>query len=229
MDNRFKFEEEFDEDAIAIDYSDVLGKESIFYSVTKRLIDIVGSLCGIILLSPLFLIVAILIKLEDPKGKVFFAQERNGRYPKTFKMYKFRSMVHNAEELLKDLMDRNEQTGPVFKINDDPRITKVGKFIRKTSIDELPQLFNVLKGDMSLVGPRPPIPREVEQYNSYQMQRLAVKPGLTCIWQVSGRNNIGFDEWVEMDIEYIKTRNLWLDIKLIFKTVGVLFGDDNAS
>ena len=229
MDNRFKFEEEFDEDAIAIDYSDVLGKESIFYSVTKRLIDIVGSLCGIILLSPLFLIVAILIKLEDPKGKVFFAQERNGRYPKTFKMYKFRSMVHNAEDLLKDLMDRNEQTGPVFKINDDPRITKVGKFIRKTSIDELPQLFNVLKGDMSLVGPRPAIPREVEQYNSYQMQRLAVKPGLTCIWQVSGRNNIGFDEWVEMDIEYIKTRNLWLDIKLIFKTVGVLFGDDNAS
>lgn len=204
-------------------------KESILYSVTKRLIDIVGSLCGIILLSPLFLIVAILIKLEDPKGKVFFAQERNGKYPKTFKMYKFRSMVHNAEDLLKDLMDRNEQTGPVFKINDDPRITKVGKFIRKTSIDELPQLFNVLKGDMSLVGPRPPIPHEVDQYNSYQMQRLAVKPGLTCIWQVSGRNNIGFDEWVEMDIEYIKTRNLWLDIKLIFKTVGVLFGDDNAS
>lgn len=229
MDNRFKFEEEFDEDAIAIDFSDVLVKESILYSVTKRLIDIVGSLCGIILLSPLFLIVAILIKLEDPKGKVFFAQERNGRYPKTFKMYKFRSMVHNAEDLLKDLMDRNEQTGPVFKINDDPRITKVGKFIRKTSIDELPQLFNVLKGDMSLVGPRPPIPHEVDQYNSYQMQRLAVKPGLTCIWQVSGRNNIGFDEWVEMDIEYIKTRNLWLDIKLIFKTVGVLFGDDDAS
>ena len=229
MDNRFKFEEEFDEDAIAIDFSEVLAKESILYSVTKRLIDIVGSLCGIILLSPLFLIVAILIKLEDPKGKVFFAQERNGRYPKTFKMYKFRSMVHNAEELLKDLMDRNEQTGPVFKINDDPRITKVGKVIRRTSIDELPQLFNVLKGDMSLVGPRPPIPHEVDQYNSYQMQRLAVKPGLTCIWQVSGRNNIGFDEWVEMDIEYIKTRNLWLDIKLIFKTVGVLFGDDNAS
>ena len=229
MDNRFKFEEEFDEDAIAIDFSDVLVKESILYSVTKRLIDIVGSLCGIILLSPLFLIVAILIKLEDPKGKVFFAQERNGKYPKTFKMYKFRSMVHNAEDLLKDLMDRNEQTGPVFKINDDPRITKVGKVIRRTSIDELPQLFNVLKGDMSLVGPRPPIPHEVDQYNSYQMQRLAVKPGLTCIWQVSGRNNIGFDEWVEMDIEYIKTRNLWLDIKLIFKTVGVLFGDDNAS
>ena len=229
MDNRVNFKEEVDESAISINFSDELIKESIFYSITKRAIDIVGSLCGIILLSPLFLIVAILIKLEDPKGKVFFSQERNGKYPATFKMYKFRSMVHNAEELLEKLMDQNEQTGPVFKIKEDPRITKVGKFIRKTSIDELPQLFNVLMGDMSLVGPRPPIPREVGQYNSYQMQRLAVKPGLTCIWQVSGRNNIGFDEWVEMDIEYIKTRNLWLDIKLIFKTVGVLFGDDNAS
>lgn len=229
MDQVFRFNEEINEDAIVMDLSDVVSNESAFYLISKRVIDIVGSLAGIILLSPLFLIVAILIKLEDPKGKIFFTQERNGKYPKTFKMYKFRSMVHNAEELLKDLMDRNEQTGPAFKINDDPRITKVGKFIRKTSIDELPQLFNVLKGDMSLVGPRPPIPHEVEQYNSYQMQRLAVKPGLTCIWQVSGRNNIGFDEWVEMDIEYIKTRNLWLDIKLIFKTVGVLFGDDNAS
>ena len=229
MEKLLRFDADIDKDTIAIDLSDELINKSAFYLISKRVIDIVGSLCGIILLSPLFLIVAILIKLEDPKGKVFFAQERNGIYPKTFKMYKFRSMVHNAEELLKDLMDRNEQTGPVFKINDDPRITKVGKFIRKTSIDELPQLFNVLKGDMSLVGPRPPIPHEVEQYNSYQMQRLAVKPGLTCIWQVSGRNNIGFDEWVEMDIEYINTRNLWLDIKLIFKTVGVLFGDDNAS
>ena len=227
MEKLLRFDADIDKDTIAIDLSDELINKSAFYLISKR--DIVGSLCGIILLSPVFLIVAILIKLEDPKGKIFFAQERNGQYPKTFKMYKFRSMVHNAEELLKDLMDRNEQTGPVFKINDDPRITKVGKFIRKTSIDELPQLFNVLKGDMSLVGPRPPIPHEVEQYNSYQMQRLAVKPGLTCIWQVSGRNNIGFDEWVEMDIEYIKTRNLWLDIKLIFKTVGVLFGDDNAS
>ena len=138
-------------------------------------------------------------------------------------------MVHNAEELLKDLQHKNEQTGPAFKMADDPRITKVGKFIRKTSLDELPQLFNILKGDMSLVGPRPPIPREVREYNSYQMQRLLVKPGLTCIWQVSGRNNIGFDEWVDMDLEYIKTRNLLLDIKLILKTVKVLFGDNNAS
>ena len=207
----------------------IVPNENKVYLFLKRLIDIVGSGLGILILIPVFLIIGILIKLEDPKGSVFFSQKRNGLNGKEFNMYKFRSMVHNAEDLLESLMSKNEMDGPVFKINDDPRITKVGKVIRRTSIDELPQLFNVLKGDMSLVGPRPPIPHEVDQYNSYQMQRLAVKPGLTCIWQVSGRNNIGFDEWVEMDIEYIKTRNLWLDIKLIFKTVGVLFGDDNAS
>ena len=212
-----------------IEISKILERETKLYLFIKRSIDIICSLAGIIVLSPVFLIVAVLIKIEDPKGSIFFCQERNGQHPNTFKMYKFRSMVHNAEELLKDLQHKNEQTGPAFKMADDPRITKVGKFIRKTSLDELPQLFNVLKGDMSLVGPRPPIPREVEQYNSYQKQRLLVKPGLTCIWQVSGRNNIGFDEWVEMDLEYIKNRNLLLDIKLILKTVKVLFGDSNAS
>ena len=212
-----------------IEISKILERESNLYLFIKRSIDIICSLAGIIVLSPVFLIVAVLIKIEDPKGSIFFCQERNGQHPNTFKMYKFRSMVHNAEELLKDLQHKNEQTGPAFKMADDPRITKVGKFIRKTSLDELPQLFNILKGDMSLVGPRPPIPREVREYNSYQMQRLLVKPGLTCIWQVSGRNNIGFDEWVDMDLEYIKTRNLLLDIKLILKTVKVLFGDSNAS
>lgn len=224
-----RFEKELDEAVIDIDLENIQTNNSIFYIVSKRIIDIIGSLAGLIFLSPLFLIVAILIKLEDPKGKVFFSQERNGKYPGTFKMYKFRSMVHNAEELLEKLKDQNEQTGPVFKIKEDPRITRVGRFIRKTSIDELPQLFNVLRGDMSLVGPRPPIPREVEQYTTYQMQRLAVKPGLTCIWQVSGRNNIGFNEWVDLDIEYIRKRSLLLDIKLIFKTFFVLFGDENAS
>ena len=204
-------------------------KEGKIYLFLKRAMDIVGSLCGLIILSPVFLIVAILIKLEDPNGKVFFSQERNGLHGKTFRMYKFRSMVHNAEELLEQLQEQNEQTGPVFKIKDDPRITNVGRFIRKTSIDELPQLMNILKGDMSIVGPRPPIPREVEQYTDYQMQRLLVKPGLTCYWQVGGRNEIGFDEWVELDIKYIKERNLWIDIKLIFKTVFVLFGDKTAS
>ena len=176
--------------ALNLEEQGVIPRGGKVYLCCKRIFDFTASLTGLILLSPLFLIVALAIKIEDPKGKVFFSQPRCGKDNKLFLMYKFRSMVHNAEELLKDLMDRNEQTGPVFKINDDPRITKVGKFIRKTSIDELPQLFNVLKGDMSLVGPRPPIPHEVEQYNSYQMQRLAVKPGLTCIWQVSGRNNI---------------------------------------
>ena len=204
-------------------------KEGKIYLFLKRAMDIVGSLCGLIILSPVFLIVSILIKLEDPKGRVFFSQVRNGLNGKTFNMYKFRSMVHNAEELLDQLQEQNEQTGPVFKIKDDPRITNVGRFIRKTSIDELPQLINILKGDMSIVGPRPPIPREVEQYTDYQMRRLLVKPGLTCYWQVGGRNEIGFDEWVELDIKYIKERNLWIDIKLIFKTVFVLFGDKTAS
>ena len=226
---RDRFEKEMDEAVIDIDLENIQTNNSIFYIVSKRIIDIIGSLAGLIFLSPLFLIVAILIKLEDPKGKVFFSQERNGKYPATFKMYKFRSMVHNAEELLEKLKDQNEQTGPVFKMQEDPRITRVGKFIRKTSIDELPQLFNVLMGDMSLVGPRPPIPREVEQYTTYQMQRLGVKPGLTCLWQVGGRNSVDFDGWVELDIEYIKNRSLWLDIKLIIKTVFVLFGDRNAS
>ena len=224
-----RFEKELDEAVIDIDLENIQTNNSIFYIVSKRIIDIIGSLAGLIFLSPLFLIVSILIKLEDPKGKVFFSQERNGKYPGTFKMYKFRSMVHNAEELLEKLKDQNEQTGPVFKMKEDPRITRVGKFIRKTSIEELPQLFNVLRGDMSLVGPRPPIPREVEQYTTYQMQRLGVKPGLTCLWQVGGRNSVDFDGWVELDIEYIQKRSLWLDIKLIIKTVFVLFGDRNAS
>ncbi len=182
----------------------IVPNENKVYLFLKRLIDIVGSGLGILILIPVFLIIGILIKLEDPKGSVFFSQKRNGLNGKEFNMYKFRSMVHNAEDLLESLMSKNEMDGPVFKIKDDPRITKIGKFIRKTSLDELPQLFNVLKGDMSLVGPRPPIPREVIQYNKYQYQRLLVKPGITCYWQISGRNNIDFDEWVELDLKYIK-------------------------
>ena len=210
-------------------YAVVEPKKGNVYLFLKRLIDIIGAFVGLALLSPLFVLVALAIKIEDPKGKIFFSQERCGKNNKKFPMYKFRSMVSNAEELLEELMEQNEMDGPVFKIKEDPRITKVGKFIRKTSIDELPQLFNILKGDMTIVGPRPAIPHEVAEYNDYQKQRLLVKPGLTCIWQVSGRNSIGFDEWVEMDLEYIEKRNLWLDIKLIFKTVGVLFGDENAA
>lgn len=213
----------------ARNYEAVIPRRGIIYLFLKRTMDILGSGIGLILLSPIFILVALAIKVEDPKGKIFFAQERCGKNNKLFKMYKFRSMVSNAEELLEELMYENEMDGPVFKIKEDPRITKVGKFIRKTSIDELPQLYNIFMGDMSIVGPRPAIPHEVAEYNDYQKQRLLVKPGLTCIWQVSGRNSIGFDEWVDMDLEYIEKRNLWMDIKLIFKTVGVLFGDENAS
>ncbi|RXS87341.1 sugar transferase, partial [Geobacillus sp. PK12] len=187
------------------------------YLIAKRIMDICGALAGLICLSWLFLIVALLIKLEDPKGPVFFKQVRVGKDGKEFYMYKFRSMVTNAEELLESLLHLNEVSGAMFKMKDDPRITKVGKFIRKTSIDELPQLWNVLKGDMSLVGPRPPLPREVAQYTEYDKQRLLVTPGCTGLWQVSGRSNVGFEEMVELDLKYIRERSLLYDIKIIFK------------
>ena len=198
-----------------------------FYEVIKRTIDIVCSFVGILVLSPLFIVIAIIIKLTS-KGPVFFSQKRVGKHGREFDMYKFRSMVVNAEELKEKLAAQNEMSGPMFKMKDDPRVTKVGKFIRKTSIDELPQLWNILKGDMSLVGPRPSLPKEVAQFEDWMYKRLEVKPGLTCYWQVSGRNNIDFEDWMKLDVKYVKERNLWIDIKLIFKTVGVLFGDKNA-
>lgn len=201
--------------------------EFSLYEVIKRLIDVVCSFMGVLVLSPLFIIIAIIIKATS-KGPVFFSQKRVGKNGKEFNMYKFRSMVVNAEELKEKLAAQNEMSGPMFKMKDDPRITKVGKFIRKTSIDELPQLWNVLKGDMSLVGPRPSLPKEVAQFDKWMHKRLEVKPGLTCYWQVSGRNNIDFEDWMKLDIKYVDERSTWIDIKLIFKTVGVLFGDKNA-
>lgn len=201
--------------------------EKVIYIYLKRIIDLVCSLIGIIALSPVFLIVGIIIKL-DSKGSAIFSQKRVGKGGKEFKMYKFRSMVVNAEELKEKLLHQNEMSGPMFKMKDDPRITKIGRFIRKTSIDELPQLINVIKGDMSLVGPRPSLPKEVAKFEPWMMRRLDVKPGLTCYWQVSGRNNIDFDDWMKLDIKYVQDRSLWLDIKLIFKTFFVLFGDKNA-
>ncbi|RHW39530.1 sugar transferase [Lysinibacillus yapensis] len=198
------------------------------YLFTKRLIDILLSILGLTFLLPLMILVAFLIKFEDPKGKVIFKQIRVGKCGKPFYMYKFRSMVADAEELKVLLLEKNESTGPIFKMKNDPRVTKIGKIIRKTSFDELPQLLNVLKGEMSLVGPRPPLPQEVEQYTTYQMQRLMVQPGLTCYWQVNGRSNIRFEEWVELDIEYIRNRNLWVDLKLILKTIFVLWGSKGA-
>lgn len=203
-------------------------REDPFYESTKRLIDIAGALAGLILLLPLFIIIYILIKKEDSKGPVFFKQIRVGKNEKEFHMFKFRSMVSDAEEKLLELLQFNEIEGAMFKMKEDPRITKIGKFIRKTSIDELPQLWNVLKGDMSLVGPRPPLPREVAEYNNYHKQRLLVTPGCTGLWQVSGRNHMTFEEMVKLDIQYISERSVFIDIKIIFRTIKVLFGTDNA-
>ncbi|CUO25385.1 MULTISPECIES: sugar transferase [Clostridium] len=197
------------------------------YDVIKRIIDITISGLALIILIPLFLVVAILIKVESP-GKVIFSQDRVGKDGEIFRMYKFRSMVANAEELKRKLILENEATGPMFKIKNDPRITKIGRFLRRTSIDELPQLFNVLKGDMSLVGPRPSLPEEVEKFDPWMLRRLDVKPGLTCYWQVMGRNSISFEEWMKLDVKYVNERTLWIDIRLIFKTFFVLFGDTNA-
>ena len=197
------------------------------YEAVKRLMDIILSTIGLMILSPILLVVAILIKI-DSKGPIFFKQKRVGLNGKEFDMYKFRSMVVNAEELKEKLEKQNEMSGPMFKIADDPRITKIGKFIRKTSIDELPQLWNVIKGDMSLVGPRPSLPKEVEQFEPWMEERFKVKPGLTCYWQVGGRNNIDFENWMKLDIKYVKERTLAIDIMLIFKTFFVLFGDENA-
>ncbi|WP_442853761.1 sugar transferase [Bacillus sp. FJAT-27245] len=202
--------------------------KSKIYPYSKRFIDIVGASGGLLALSIVFLFVAILIKLEDPKGPIFFSQKRIGLNGKEFKIYKFRSMVSNAEEKLAELLKFNEVSGAMFKMKEDPRITRIGKFIRKSSIDELPQLINVLKGDMSLVGPRPPLPREVAEYTTYHKQRLLVIPGCTGLWQISARNSVGFEEMVEMDLEYIKNRSFIFDIKLILKTVFVLFGSKNA-
>ncbi|MGZ9818826.1 sugar transferase [Peribacillus simplex] len=198
------------------------------YLRMKRLTDIIGSLIGLILLLPVFMIVVIFIKIEDPKGPIFFKQVRIGKDETEFYMYKFRSMVTDAEDKLKDILALNEVSGAMFKIKEDPRITKIGKFIRKTSIDELPQLWNVLKGEMSLVGPRPPLTREVEQYTLFDKQRLLVTPGCTGLWQVSGRNSLSFEEMVDLDIQYINDRSIYRDIKIILKTVKCMINSDGA-
>ncbi len=197
--------------------------------IGKRLLDILASGIGILAISPLLLGTALLIKLEDG-GPVLFKQVRSGLKGRKFPMLKFRSMCVDAEKKKAELMHLNEMEGPVFKIKHDPRITKIGRFIRKTSIDELPQLFNVLVGQMSLVGPRPPLPSEVAQYKPTHRRRLSVRPGITGLWQVSGRNEISdFDQWMALDLEYIDTWSLWLDIKILFKTVPVVLLHKGAS
>lgn len=193
------------------------------YRLVKRAFDVAFSAFVLVGFSWLFLIVAVAIKIDDPKGPVFFAQERVGRDGKIFRMYKFRSMCADAEQRLAELRDLNEKDGPVFKIANDPRITRVGRVIRKLSIDELPQFINVLVGDMSVVGPRPALPKEVAEYTPRQSQRLSVRGGLTCYWQTRrNRDSISFDEWVDLDLIYIKQCSVWADVKLIVQTVGVV-------
>ncbi|MFB8623563.1 sugar transferase [Enterococcus casseliflavus] len=200
----------------------------IIYYFVKRVIDILGSLVGLLILSPIFLFVAYKIKREEPEGPIFFSQNRVGKNGKIFKMYKFRSMCVDAENKLEDLLKHNEVDGAMFKMKEDPRVTKIGKFIRKTSIDELPQLVNVLRGDMSLVGPRPPLRREIVEYSEYELQRLLVKPGCTGLWQVSGRNHVGFQEMVELDLNYIRNLSLLNDFIIIFKTIIVMVKPNGA-
>lgn len=205
----------------------VYEKKSSIYKGLKRFFDIELSGIALVVLSPIFLITAIAIKLED-NGPVFYQSARTGKDMKEFKMLKFRSMYVNADAKLKDLMKDNEQTGHAFKIKNDPRITKVGKVIRRISVDELPQLINIIRGDMSIVGPRPILPFQMEECDEYDRQRLIVQPGLTCYWQVSGRANITWDQWVELDLDYIEKMNLWTDIKLIFRTIPAIFSGDGA-
>jgi exopolysaccharide biosynthesis polyprenyl glycosylphosphotransferase len=203
-------------------YSWIVVTESTYFF--KRLLDIVVSSILLVLLSPLFLLTALAIKIESP-GPVFYSQTRVGKWGRLFTMYKFRSMVVGADKMKDQLLDKDESGGVIFKMKRDPRITKVGRIIRKLSIDELPQLWNVLKGDMSLVGPRPPVPREVAEYKYSDRRRLDVIPGITCIWQVSGRSDIDFKGQVRLDVQYIENQSFWGDIKLLLKTIpAVLLG-----
>ena len=216
--------------AVEIEQLELLEREEVlhrgrYYWPLRRMQDIVLSAAALLVLWPLMLIVALIIVLDDPAAGPIFAQDRVGRDGKLFKFYKFRSMRANAEEELEELLQFNEMDGPCFKIKDDPRITRVGRFIRKTSIDELPHLWNVLRGEMSIVGPRPPIPREVAEYDDYAMQRLLITPGLTCYWQIQPRrNDLSFEEWLELDLQYINERSFLTDWKIIFKTFGAVFG-----
>lgn len=207
-----------------LDREEVLHRRAKYWTV-RRAQDIVLCLLALAVLWPFMLIVAIAIVIDSPHAGPIFTQERVGRDGKIFKFYKFRSMIPNAEAQLEGLMNKNEMNGPVFKIKNDPRITRVGKIIRKTSIDELPQIWCVLKGDMSIVGPRPALPREVDQYGEYEKQRLYVTPGLTCYWQIQPhRNALSFEEWLELDLKYIRECGVIDDWKIILKTFGAVLG-----
>lgn len=211
-----------EEDVPKVELNPKKVKNRPFYHFFKRSVDIVGSGAGLVVLSPLFGYLAYKVHKEDG-GPVFYSQERVGKDGKKFKIHKFRSMVPNADKMVKELEDQNEIDGAMFKIKNDPRVTKIGHFIRSHSLDELPQLVNVFKGEMSLVGPRPPLPSEVQEYTEYDKQRLKVTPGCTGLWQVTKRNDANFDEMVELDLDYINNSGFFYDMGIIFKTVGVLF------
>ncbi|MBC1308688.1 sugar transferase [Listeria booriae] len=198
------------------------------YPLVKRSMDVLGASVGLLLLSPLFILLFMMIKISNFRAPVFFKQERIGKNGTRFMMYKFRTMIPNAEEKLAELLQFNEVEGAMFKMKHDPRITKLGRFLRKTSIDELPQLVNVLKGDMSLVGPRPPLEREVAVYSVRDYRRLSITPGCTGLWQVSGRNDVSFAEMVDLDLEYIQKVSFSLDIRILLKTVRVIFIPNSA-
>lgn len=198
------------------------------YLLMKRMTDILGALICLVLFSPLLFIVSLLIKFGDLHAPIIFRQVRIGEKGKPFTIYKFRSMVPDAEKYLDKLRGRNETSGYMFKMKNDPRVTRIGRFIRKTSIDELPQMINVLRGEMSLVGPRPPLPSEVAQYSEYDKRRLLVIPGCTGLWQVNGRSNVGFDEMVELDLNYIRQRSIFLDFKIIFRTFKAMIDKKDA-
>ena len=209
----------------------LLNKDKIrsrfIYHSMKRLFDIVAATCGIVILSPLMIIIAVLIKGED-HGPIFYKQVRVGKNGKLFKIYKFRSMFVNADKMLDKLKEQNDVEGPMFKMKNDPRVTKIGRFIRKHSLDELPQFFNVLKGDMSLVGPRPPLPLEVVEYSEYDKQRLYVTPGCTGLWQATERNEVGFSEMVQLDIQYIQRASFMFDLWIIWKTLEIMINPNSS-
>lgn len=202
-------------------------KSRFIYHGVKRVFDFLAATCGIIILSPLMFIIAVLIKSED-HGPVFYKQVRVGENGRTFEMYKFRSMFVNADQMLEELKKKNDVNGPMFKMKKDPRVTRIGHFIRKHSLDELPQFFNVIKGDMSLVGPRPPLPSEVDEYSNYDKQRLYVIPGCTGLWQATERNDADFDDMVKLDLRYIQRASICYDLLIIWKTIVIIFKPNSS-
>lgn len=227
MNNERNVDTETASDAIAPSFEHVRLNGKPLYLFLKRLFDVILSAVALVVSFPFMLILSLIIIIDSPGASPIYRQKRIGKNGKAFWFYKFRTMVADADTMLEPLLEKNEMEGPVFKIKDDPRITRVGRFLRRTSIDEVPQFFNVLIGDMTLVGPRPPLPREVEMYNEYQLQRLLVKPGLTCYWQVSPkRNDMSFEEWLQLDFKYMSERSTRVDFLILCKTFGAVCGQE---